>query len=658
MAKKRSKSKKKYQSGGFTGNTGEDVGGVLQSLLPIADAFLPGVGTGASALTGIITSMLAKEPGKPLNESKNPFAMKKGGELSNKISKLIKEGYDQDQAVAIAHNMMRLGGLIPTYKKGGIHIKESKKGTFTKAAKKRDMGVQEFARKVLSNKDQYSSAMVKKANFARNAKKWNNELGGEFKQYNAPMHQQGGQTIDANGNPTGDNSKAVAEIEGRENMLVDKSGRNPNYIFSDFLDTSDKAAKINKKMKGDDEINRRGRRVAFSQLKRENEAKKKLVNFLSGGKYQTGGPFDGNPVEGAYKAFDLDLPQAGYLGPIFDPNMQSASDMAGSKSYSFNYSAPGNIEPPAYREPATDPANTVADNEFIPNNAGVRSPMDRLPTVGIPAGVQAGAYATPRLPTPLEQRNTQPLDPNAGNLINTDDQPFTDTPQTEGQQEATPTGNNLGSILKGAAYIGSAIDAFQPYEREQTQFPDFSRGDRLVRGTGTGFQALANEATGAANQARETARASSRNVGQFINRQRAISSSLGRNLGQLKLQESQYKDQLAMQRAARSDRNEAALAGERIRAQVATSQNRARRQDLIKNFMNDVNNLGTEIQRQEFVKQVTADMSKNLKRQFMLDLMATNMQNPNFQIENPDKYMKLLDEGKMEEAMKMIKFRS
>lgn len=55
---------------------------------------------------------------------------------------------------------------------GSIHIKPSKRGTFTAAAKKYGMGVQEFASKVLANKDSYSPAMVKKANFARNASKW------------------------------------------------------------------------------------------------------------------------------------------------------------------------------------------------------------------------------------------------------------------------------------------------------------------------------------------------------------------------------------------------------------------------------------------------------------------------------------------------------
>lgn len=64
------------------------------------------------------------------------------------------------------------------FKDGGIYIKPSKRGTFTAAAKKRGMGVQEFASKVLANKEDYSPAMVKKANFARNASKWKHDDGG------------------------------------------------------------------------------------------------------------------------------------------------------------------------------------------------------------------------------------------------------------------------------------------------------------------------------------------------------------------------------------------------------------------------------------------------------------------------------------------------
>ena len=65
------------------------------------------------------------------------------------------------------------------YKAGGIYIKPSKRGTFTAAATKHGMGVQEFASKVLANKEDYSPAMVKKANFARNASRWKKEYGGD-----------------------------------------------------------------------------------------------------------------------------------------------------------------------------------------------------------------------------------------------------------------------------------------------------------------------------------------------------------------------------------------------------------------------------------------------------------------------------------------------
>ena len=54
-----------------------------------------------------------------------------------------------------------------------IHIKKSKRGTFTKAAKAHGMSIQGFANKVLRNPSKYSAAMRKKANFARNASKWN-----------------------------------------------------------------------------------------------------------------------------------------------------------------------------------------------------------------------------------------------------------------------------------------------------------------------------------------------------------------------------------------------------------------------------------------------------------------------------------------------------
>lgn len=62
-------------------------------------------------------------------------------------------------------------GLVEFLKKGGkhkIYIKPEKRGVFTAKAKRAGYGVQEFARHVLANKDKYSKATRKQANFARN----------------------------------------------------------------------------------------------------------------------------------------------------------------------------------------------------------------------------------------------------------------------------------------------------------------------------------------------------------------------------------------------------------------------------------------------------------------------------------------------------------
>lgn len=57
------------------------------------------------------------------------------------------------------------------FKEGGIHIAPSKRGTLTAAATRHGMSPLAFAHKVMNNKDDYSSKMVKKANFAINFNK-------------------------------------------------------------------------------------------------------------------------------------------------------------------------------------------------------------------------------------------------------------------------------------------------------------------------------------------------------------------------------------------------------------------------------------------------------------------------------------------------------
>lgn len=103
-----------------------------------------------------------------------------GGQPQMQEEQMMADPYQQ-QMMAEEQPMMAANG-------GSIYIKPSKRGTFTAAATKHGMGVQEFASQVLANPDNYSSAMVKKANFARNAAKWH-ACGGKLHEYGGPVNK-------------------------------------------------------------------------------------------------------------------------------------------------------------------------------------------------------------------------------------------------------------------------------------------------------------------------------------------------------------------------------------------------------------------------------------------------------------------------------------
>jgi len=93
----------------------------------------------------------------------------------------LKQALMQNQAQALGHFVPGMQQQIPSQeqemsldqayqqaKAGGIHLDPAKKGTFKAQATRMKMSVQEAAAHILANKENYSPAMVKKANFARN----------------------------------------------------------------------------------------------------------------------------------------------------------------------------------------------------------------------------------------------------------------------------------------------------------------------------------------------------------------------------------------------------------------------------------------------------------------------------------------------------------
>ena len=115
---------------------------------------------------------------------------------------------------------------------GGIHIKKSHRGLFTKEAKEHGMGVQEFASHVLANKDKYSPEVVKRANFARNSTKF--ALGGDM-QTNGSDFSNGLMHIDAGGSHESspyDGVQLGTDAQGKPNLVEEGETLFDDYVFS------------------------------------------------------------------------------------------------------------------------------------------------------------------------------------------------------------------------------------------------------------------------------------------------------------------------------------------------------------------------------------------------------------------------------------------
>jgi len=129
---------------------------------------------------------------------------------------------------AFARKTWAEGGTIgeeefDQYADGGIHIKPENKGKFTAWAKSHGMGVQEAASHVMANKDKYSSTIVKRANFAKNAAKFKHANGGKIDEVYATSMQK----TNNDGN-TFVNAAYNVNPDGETSYQYNKQTSNPN----------------------------------------------------------------------------------------------------------------------------------------------------------------------------------------------------------------------------------------------------------------------------------------------------------------------------------------------------------------------------------------------------------------------------------------------
>lgn len=191
-----------YKTGKPTGKGGlKDASLDVVNAFALANSLTKGAGlaydTYQFAKPGVINLSKTYYPtyGKALKETVKgmvlPFS--EGGKIPKSILKARVESHMSPQEA---------NSYLSQYAEGGIHIKPENKGKFTAWANAHNMGVQEAARHVMANKEDYSSTIVKRANFAKNAAGWKKQYGGVVTE-DMYKYFNGGNISSQGGNMTG-----------------------------------------------------------------------------------------------------------------------------------------------------------------------------------------------------------------------------------------------------------------------------------------------------------------------------------------------------------------------------------------------------------------------------------------------------------------------
>lgn len=305
-----------------------------------AGAALGPVGAIGGAIAGIGSGIASWFGGKSRARRRARKFNEQIAQANNRLDRNFETAVDNLEEQQLNNALMNYaayGGLLDMnneYKSGGnIYIKPSKRGTFTEAAKKRGMGVQEFASKVLANKEDYSTAMIKKANFAKNAAKWHANGG--------PLESNGiiwpSDLMFINNGDTHENNpnegvQIGVDSQGIPNLVEEGEVVYGDYVFSNrlkvpkkdrkefklgnkdisFADAVEKFAEESKE-RPNDPISKLGLETNLNKLIVSQEGvrnKQSKLNIDYGNMFAIGGPRDENytPLTVPTSASKVDLP--------------------------------------------------------------------------------------------------------------------------------------------------------------------------------------------------------------------------------------------------------------------------------------------------------------------------------------------------------------
>lgn len=233
------------------------------------------ISLGTSIVGGLMSSAAKRrQQEEQQRQQEAVYRAKEGSNIASSYNQQHANDYD----LSLENERLYTSSL---FKGGGsIHIKDSKKGTFTAAAKKRGQSVQGFASKVLANKDNYSPAMVKKAVFAHNAPKWKHRLGGVV---NTLFKKGGKVNIDNYENINKElNMGSFTLSPIYDNNNADNNNNNKyNNKSEDYISKRRNNKRTNEIQRGDNKVKQESKRNYNTRNRRINSLEKSNSNIYN-----------------------------------------------------------------------------------------------------------------------------------------------------------------------------------------------------------------------------------------------------------------------------------------------------------------------------------------------------------------------------------------
>lgn len=236
----------------------------------------------------------------------------------------------------------------------------------------------------------------------------------------------------------------------------------------------------------------------------------------------------------------------------------------------------------------------------------------------------------------------------AGKLIETNNQKkLLDIVEPPKQKDKLSEMLKSGLMLKGSAMAGSLFSALQPAQKETLRLPDFGKADdAMSRATAFSMNPALNEVEQARGKSQEAIRNMATTAGQLTSNLQSVNQRAGQQSAGLRVQEQQIMNQLAGQKAGYETQKASAIQQELARFDENTLMNKAATQDARVAFVENINNLGTEIMKQGNEQDIADQQDKLAVQNAKLKIIQSAFENPDIiSGANLESILKMIEKG-------------